>query len=245
MRNAVIFGMIAAAVAWCGSACRAEMEDRWSGDVFAGYSATSGNTDKSAGSLDASASKKFWEGVFAAKARVFYSQSNKQMDEQKWDGLGRYSYDFGPKKVWYAISQVLAEHDRFADIDYRFTPSVGCGKHLIRREETLWDADASLGYEFTRYRVNTANDDETVVLLLHTFYKTRVLERSFISEDFTVIPGLEKKSGVRIRSTTTFSNPLRYNLDFEIKYIVDYDSEPAVDKTSTDKQLVAGIKYKF
>jgi len=245
MRTSITMAIMSIFVAASACACRAEITERWSGDVFAGYSETSGNTDKSAGSLDASASKKFWEGVLTVKARVFYSQSKKEMDEQKWDGLSKYAYDFGPEKRWFAMFQVLAEHDRFADIDYRVTPSIGVGNHLVRTEDRTWDADASLGYAITRYRVNTADDDETLVLLLHTFYKTRIFERAFISEDFTVIPGLESNSGVRIRSTTTLSNPLRYNLDFEIKYILDYDSEPAVDKTSTDKQLVAGIKYKF
>ncbi len=217
----------------------------WTGDVFFGYNQTSGNTDKGSGSLAAQAVKKFEKSEFTLKGSAFYSESDNKMDGQKWDGLAKYSFDFGRDDRWFNFYQVFVDHDYFADIDYRITPAVGLGYHLSRTEDWTWDADAGIGYRITRYRVNTAADDEAATVLAHTFMKKKVFNNAFVSEDLTVYPGLEAGAGVLLKSETALTNPLTETLDLEFKYIVDYNSEPAADKKKTDTQFIAGIKYKF
>jgi putative salt-induced outer membrane protein len=222
-----------------------ELWKGWTGSIFAGYNETSGNTDKGSASVAAEAVKKFDGAEFSLKGNIFYSQSNENMDGQKWDILAKYYFDFGDEGRWFNFYQVLADHDYFADIDYRITPATGIGYHIARTEEWTWDADAGLGYRITRHRINTAADDEAVTAIAHTVMKRKVFDNAFLSEDLTVYPGLESGSGVILRSETAFTNPLSENLDFEIKYIYDYNSEPAAGKKSADKQIIAGIKYKF
>ncbi len=217
----------------------------WSGDVFAGYNLTSGNTDRSSANLSAQAVKQFEKAVFSLKGNMFYSETNKKMDTQKWDGLAKYALDFGEAGKWFSFYQVLLDHDYFADINYRITPAAGIGYHISRSENWTWDVDAGLGYRITRYRVNKAQDDEVLTAIAHTFMKRKIFTKAFLSEDFTAYPGLKSGSAVVCRSETAFVNPLNGNLDLEFKYIVDYNSEPADDKTTTDKQFIAGIKYKF
>jgi len=216
----------------------------WSGDIFLGYNKSSGNTNKSSGSVSAQALKKFAHSQFLLKGNVFYSESEKRMDGQKWDTLAKYSLDFGKEYKWYNFYQVYADHDYFSDINYRVTPAAGIGYHIADTEGWVWDADVGAGYRITRHRVNTAEDDEAATAIAHTFMKRRVFEKAFLSEDLTVYPGLKADSGVLVRSETAFINPLQANLDLEIKYILDYNSEPA-GKKKTDTQIVAGIKYTF
>jgi len=242
----VMAGMIlcgfgsAARPAWAG-----DLLEGWTGDIFVGYNKTSGNTEKASGSLTAQAVKEFEKSQFTLKSNIFYSESDKKMDGQKWDALAKYSYDFGAEDRWFNLYQVLVDHDYFADIDYRVTPSGGVGYHLYRTEDWTWDADVGLGYRITRHRINEAADDEVLTALVHTFMKKKVLENAFVSEDLTVYPGLEADAGVLLRSESIFTNPLSENLNLELKYIVDYNSEPAADKKKTDTQFVAGIKYTF
>ena len=217
----------------------------WSGNVFAGYSKTSGNTDKSSANLSAEALKKFEHSVFSLKGNMFYSDTNNKMDSQKWDGLAKYTQDFGSEYKWFRFYQVLVDHDYFADINYRVTPAAGIGYHIAGSEEWTWDVDAGLGYRITRYRVNKSQDDETLTAIAHTFMKKKVFTKAFLSEDFTVYPGLKSGSAVVCRSETAFTNPLNGQLDLELKYIVDYNSEPPDNKSSLDKQFIAGLKYKF
>lgn len=219
--------------------------ENWTGDVFAGYSLTNGNTQKSAANLSAQADKKEDGKAYQLKGSMTYSETNNSMDGQKWDILGKYSYDFGRDNKWFNLYQVLVDHDYFADIDYRVTPSLGVGYHIATTEDWMWDVDGGLGYRMTRYRSNKSLNDEYVTAFAHTFMKKKVFEKAFLSEDLTAYPGLKSGTGVVVRSETAFTNSLSEKLDLEIKYIVDFNSEPAADKKKTDTQLVAGLKYRF
>ena len=218
---------------------------QWKSNVFVGYNSSSGNTDKGQASLTAKTEKKWDNQKLMGKFYMFYSQSDNRMDGQKWEAVTEYAFDFGEEDKWFNTYKLRVDHDRFADIDYRILPSAGVGYHFAREEDWTWNADASLGYEITEYRSGATNQDDTVAVILGTFLKKKVLENAFISEDLSVIPGLQSNAGVRVKSETAFTNPLSENLDFEIKYLVDYDSEPAAGKTSTDKQIIAGVKYSF
>ncbi|HOU36652.1 MAG TPA: DUF481 domain-containing protein [Candidatus Omnitrophota bacterium] len=218
--------------------------DGWSGDIFAGYTKTNGNTNKSTGSASAQAIKKFKHSAYQIKGNWLYSESDNKMDGQKWDILNRYTLDFGKDYRWYSFYQVLVDHDYFSDIDYRVTPSAGVGYHILTGEDFIWDVDAGAGYRITRYRVNTAKDDEAPTAVAHTFLKKKIFEKSFLSEDLTVYPGFKSDDGIVLHSETVFTNPLMDNLDFELKYILDHNTEPA-GKKKTDTQIIAGLKYKF
>lgn len=227
------------------AAIAGNLMEEWKGDVFAGYSLTSGNTDKSSANFTAQASKQFEKSVFSLKGNMLYSETNKNMDTQKWDGLAKYALDFGGANKWFSFYQLLVDHDYFADINYRMTPAAGIGYHIASSEDWAWDVDAGLGYRITRYRVNKAQNDEVLTAIAHTFMKKKVFTNAFVSEDFTVYPGLKSGSAVVCRSETAFTNPLSEEFDLQLKYIVDYNSEPAENKSTLDKQFIAGIKYKF
>jgi putative salt-induced outer membrane protein YdiY len=217
----------------------------WKGSVFAGYNQAQGNTNKSAASLQLEANKKVDGVAYLLKGSMAYSETNNAMDGQKWDALGRMSFDFGADQKWYSLYQVLLDHDYFSDIDYRLTPSAGIGYHIAASDDWTWDADAGLGYRVERHRMNKEANDEYLTALVHTFMKKQVFEKAYLSEDITVYPGLKTGSAVNVRAETTFTNPLSQALDFELKYIVDHNSQPAADKKKTDTQVIAGVKYKF
>lgn len=241
----VLIGIMLSFSIFAPAAAAESLMQGWAGDVFAGYSLTGGNTDKSSANLTAEALKKFGKPVFSLKGNMFYSETNKRMDTQKWDGLAKYALDFGKEDKWFSFYQLLAGHDYFADINYRLTPAAGIGYHIAGSEDWAWDVDAGLGYRITRYRANKSQDDEVLTAIAHTFMKKKVFTAAFLSEDFTAYPGLKSGSAVVCRSEAAFINPLSEQLDLQLKYIVDYNSEPAQDKSTLDKQFIAGIKYKF
>lgn len=222
-----------------------EGQDNWKGSVFAGYNQSNGNTNKSAANLQLEANKKSGRYAYLLKGSMSYSENNDSMDSQKWDALGRFSFDFGQDNKWFNFYQMLVDHDYFADIDHRLTPSAGVGYHIADSAEWKWDVDAGLGYRVERHRINEAADDEYLTAMAHTFMKKQVFDKAYISEDVTVYPGLKSDSATTVRSETTFANPLTERLDLEIKYILDHNTQPAEGKKKTDTQIIAGVKYKF
>lgn len=241
-----MFVLVVSCVVLSAGAVRAQdSEDpKWTGNVFLGYNQQNGNTKKAAGNLSAAASRRVENGELSLKGNISYSEANKRMDGQKWDALARYALDFGEENRWYNFYQLFVDHDYFADIDYRITPSAGLGYHIVRSDDFIWDADAGIGYRITKYRSTDETDDDPTALI-HTFLKKTLFEKAALSEDLTVYPGLSSEAGVIVRSETAFTNPLSEKFDLQLKYIVDHNSEPGAGKKKTDTQFIAGLNYKF
>lgn len=217
----------------------------WKGSVFAGYNQSSGNTNRTISNLQININKEKDVNTYLLKGKVSYSQTEGSMDSQKWDILGRFSFNFGTENKWFNFYQVSADHDYFADIDYRITPTIGIGYHFIKTETLTWDADMGLGYRMERYRVNVDKDDEFLTAILHTLFKKRIFEKSHISQEITMYPALEGESGTIFQLETILSNPLTEKIALQIKYLINHDTKPSPGKEKTDTQMIVGLKYIF
>jgi len=98
----------------------------WSGDVSLGYDKSGGNTRDSNLALRLLLNRKTKDDEFTVKGELFYSSANDKMDAQKWYNMFRYAYSFHERK-WYNFLRSRNDHDRFANVSYRFVPSLGTG----------------------------------------------------------------------------------------------------------------------
>lgn len=215
----------------------------WKREISLGFNQSTGNTDKAEFSAAASIAKDFDGSLFSSAFNIYYSEADGVMDAQKWDSITNYSFDFGEDMDWFNIYKLTVDHDRFSDIDYRLLPSVGVGRWLARSDDWTWSADASLGYQITSFRSGIP-DEEGAAFIAHTFAKKRIFENATISEDLSIIPSLEG-DGTLVKSITEFTSPLQENLDLNVKYLVDYDTDPSIGKKKTDTRILVGIKYSF
>lgn len=223
-----------------------EAEKSWKTAVSLGYNQQTGNTNKAQFNLGALYTRAWENEEFNAHLNMLYSQSDKKMDSQKWDSGLRYLWKFGQENRWFNSYQITVDHDRFADIDYRITPAAGIGYWIVQEtdeKDWKWMVEGSLGYEITNYR-SAKPDDEEAVFIGHTYIDKEIFDNSLISEDFYVIPSLEG-GGTRFKSVTAFVNPLAENLDLEVKYTIDHDTDPAAGIKKTDTLFTVGIKYTF
>jgi putative salt-induced outer membrane protein len=237
MKRALIFGIVLGLT----TVALAE-ETPWKKDISIGYDSSSGNTEKSQLNLAAGVNKGFTHSDFLTKFDFFYSSSNEEMDGQKWLGLTRYSLNFGKDDRWFNPYQFQADHDRFADIKVRYLPSVGIGYWFFKNDDFKWSLEDSIGYEITNYYVG--DDKESVAMIIRTFLDKLIFGKSHITEDFSLIPSLTG-AGTRIKSETGFTNPLTEGLDLTLRYIYEYDTDPAAGKEKADTRFVAGLKYGF
>lgn len=220
-----------------------EIENPWRREISIGYNQSTGNTEKAELMLSGEIKKVMAEAEFLGKAEIYYSSSDKKMDSQKWSSLVRYFYNFGDEKMWFNSYQVLVDHDRFADVDYRILPSVGLGYWFSKEDDWKAMLEGSFGFEVTNYR-SSQPDDEEAVFIGHTYLEKKILDNARITEDASIIPSLEG-NGARFKSETAFTNPLSEALDLSIKFIVDYDTDPPPDIKKTDTRLITGLKYSF
>jgi len=221
-----------------------EKEDvLWEREFSLGYNKSNGNTQNSQFSTRLFIHRKTDHNEFHLQGDSFYSSSNKEMDAQKYNGMIRYAFSFAESK-WYNFYKFEANHDRFANIDYRIIPSTGLGYWFSDQEDWKLMSELGLGLEHTSYRDNTKNDNE-VVLIPRAFFEKKLFGESKISQDTTLYPSLEDTSEYRLHSETAFINPINGSLSVKFSLIDDYDSDPPTNTKKNDLRFISSLIYSF
>lgn len=218
-------------------------KEKWRRLISAGYTASSGNTKKSALAMSVSADKAREVDEINLKGNLFYSTSENKMDAQNWYTMGKYAYNLFNRKL-YVFGKCEVDHDRFANIDYRVLPSGGIGYRFFNNDDFKLLAEFGGGYSHTHYRDETPDRNEGV-LTPRLFTEKKLFWDIVISEDLTFYPSMSSEDGYRLHSETALSAPIRNGLSVRVSAIDDYNSNPAEDAKSNDLKLISGLEYAF
>lgn len=215
----------------------------WQREASLGYNQSSGNTQNNQFSLTFSANRKTDYDEFIIKADTFYSSSNEKMDAQKWYGMARYAFSFLRNK-WYNFYKIEADHDRFADINYRVIPVRGVGYWLFDNPDLKAMAEVGLGLEYTNFR-STAKNSSEIILAPRVFLEKKFFDSLKVSQDIIMYPYLGEIGEYRLRSETSLVNPINDKLSLKLSLIVDYNSAPSGNTKNSDMRLISGLTYAF
>lgn len=216
---------------------------QWSREVSLGYNKSSGNTQNSQLATKLFIHRKTDDNEFHLQGDTHYSSSNTKMDAQRWNLMSRYAFSFSMRE-WYNFYKLEANHDRFANIDYRIIPSTGVGYWFSDAQDFKAMAELGLGLEYTNYRDQTKDESE-LVLIPRAFVEKRLWGQSRISEDLFLYPSLEEWGEYRLHSATVFSNPINDTLALELSLINDYDCDPPANIKKHDMRLISSLVYSF
>ena len=220
-----------------------EAPDLWSGEVTAGVAKSGGNTDTLEAKAGFAALRKTEGDELKLKGTGDYSETDGEEDAEAWAASARYGFDIFDGK-WYNFYSLEADHDKFAAIDYRIVPSIGLGYRVVDNEEWKLTLDAAAGYEYTEYNDGTENTEEPILIGRSIFEKT-FLGGSKLSNETAYYPTLDDFGQYRIKSETSFTNPLGDSLSLRLSFVVDYNSEPPEGIDKTDTQLISSLVYSF
>jgi len=215
----------------------------WKKEISLGYNKSSGNTESSQLTLATFINRKTIRDEFTIKGDIYYSSSNKIMDAQRWFAMVRNDFNFWENK-WYNFYKLDADHDRFANVDYRLIPSTGVG---YRFSDTLkWKAkiEGGLGFEHTSYRDATKNSGEAT-LLGRGFLEKTFFNHQSITQDITLYPSLKNTGEFRLHSETSLISPINEKLSLRFSFIDDYDSDPKGNIKNNDLRLTSFLAYSF
>ncbi|MFC1576836.1 YdiY family protein [Candidatus Omnitrophota bacterium] len=220
-------------------------EIEWKREVSAGYTLSKGNTENStmAGSFFLSRNMKHVDEV-TLKGDVYYGESDKKMDAQRWYGMGRYAVSFGSSRRWYGFVRGEADHDRFANIDYRLIPSAGVGYWLYDLEDLKLLAELAIGLEHTDFRDETEDSNEAIYIP-RIYAEKKLFDAVSISESLTFYLPFAKVSNYRLRSKTSLNTSINEMLTFRIQLIDDYNSAPPDDTSKNDMRIISSLAYSF
>jgi len=217
----------------------------WKREVALGYNYVTGNTRESqfSGSFLINRNNKHID-EWTAKGRVYYSSANRKTDAHKWYGMGRYAYSFGSMKRWYNFYRLEADHDRFADIDYRLVPAAGVGYWFYDLPKLKLLLEAAVGYEHTAYR-SDIKDKGDWVFVPRAFFEKELFTNTKITQDITFYPAFEDFSDYRLHSETVLSIAMNHKLSLRLSLIDDYNSDPPIDTKDNDLRMISSLAYLF
>jgi len=219
-------------------------ESPWSRSISLGYNQTGGNTQKSGAHLVMKANRKTDDDEWSMEHRSSYTSSDKKMDSKKFYGMARYANSFGRNKKKYVFYKIEGDQDRFANIDYRFIPSVGYGYWFYDEDDFKLKAEAAIGYQYTNYRDDTKSSSEAVII--PRVYLEKVLMHDLkLTQDLTIYPSLDDMEALRFHSDTSLVYALKDGLSLKFSFIDDYNSQPSGSSKKNDYQLVTMLEYAF
>lgn len=222
-----------------------EKEKHWDGKIAGALSRTRGNTN----TTELNGGMKLHYKVekkheFDFETNSYYSSSERKMNAQRYDALVRYAYSFGREKKAYHFFKAEADHDRFANIDSRYTPSTGLGYWVWDREDLKLLGEAAIGTTFTQYR--TGEEDQSELVLIPRLYGEKALFKgSRLSQDIIAYPSLTETGEYRWKSDTQFTNPITEKLALKLNWINEYNSRPGANAKELDMRLTTGLEYSF
>lgn len=222
----------------------AQEATEWQRKISIGYSDAGGNTEKSSGSVDLMINRKSPDDELTIKANGYIGRTDKKTDAKKFYGMGRYANSFGESKKWYRFGKVEGSQDKFANIDYRITPSYGLGYWFADQDDFKAKAEMAVGYEFTSYS-DTTDDEGEAVLVPSGYLEKKLIGDLRFSQEVTVYPSLEEISEYRLHLETSLTNPINDQMSWKVSLLDDYDSAPKGDVKNNDYRLISAIDISF
>jgi putative salt-induced outer membrane protein len=219
-----------------------EPADPWSGEIGAGYSLTTGNTESSQLDGRVAAVWKQAPHEVELKADAVYGSKDEKMNTQKYFQKAKYSRAFGEDARWTVFAQEEADHDRFADIHGRITPSAGVGYWWLRRERFKLQTELGGGFTHTDYRTS---DTTTEAVLVPRLYAEALVGKVKLSEDWTLYPSLSEAGEYRWKSESVAEYPLSATLAARLSLINERNSAAPEGSEKSDTRLVSAIVQKF
>ena len=217
----------------------------WDNSLTAGYTINRGNTEDQQFTASVHLHRnRMHVDEITLKGDLYYSSVDKETEAERWDGLGRYAWSFGPSKLWYNFYKLEAARDRFSQINYRLLPAAGVGCWFFDEPEMKLLAEAALGVEYTDYRDESESRAE-MVLLPRGYLEKSIFVNSKLTQDVIVYPSLSDSGEYRLRSETTLTNPLNDKLAVNFSFVDEYNSDPPEDTKSNDMRFISSLSYSF
>ncbi|HEX9780810.1 MAG TPA: DUF481 domain-containing protein [bacterium] len=216
----------------------------WSGEVALGADVSRGNTDERDVSGLASTDRKTDHDEFSLKGEAAYGASSRKMNTQRYYGMSRYAYSFGPRLAWYNFYKLEADHDRFANVDWRVIPSTGAGYWFADEEAWKAMAELGIGWEVTEFRGGAKRRSDPV-LIPRALAEARLWGKATVSQDVTLWPNLDETGEFRLRAETTLTSPLTDALAIRLRFLDEYQSDPPPGTRENDARLTSSLVYSF
>jgi putative salt-induced outer membrane protein YdiY len=215
----------------------------WTGSFGAGLSLTTGNTETSSYNLAFDVlrdPKKLW--VF--RANGLYLRSEDDGEDTADKTLLHLREERLLTERLFAFGDVGYLRDRFKDIDYLISPSVGLGWNAILPEPVSLVFDGGVGAAFEKNPGGESTSDAAFNLGESLVWK--LSPRATLTQSVRGLWKFDDTEDAFYHGEIAIAASLSKRSELKVAYLVDYDNLPTTpDLDKTDTALLAAIVMKF
>ena len=221
---------------------------KWTGQISAGYTNTSGNTHVENRSLSINATRRSDNDRITLN--MDYAQGRqenpatgiKTTTEDWW--RSRAKYDYFVSKKWYAYGDGRYEKDAIAKLDRRILVGGGAGYQVIETDRTKLAAEVGLASRYEKFRDVMEGSSSTAVQLGYNFDRKLTSTLEFLN-DSTYYPSINELSDYYLTSTAELRAHFTKQMFGNFKVIFNFDKTPAPGQGDTDVKYILGVGMSF
>jgi putative salt-induced outer membrane protein len=211
----------------------------WAGEGQVGASLTSGNTEDTAINVGVALNREglSWNHHFNGIADFQSSDGETTREAYRVS----YQLDYKISSLWYAYGLFQWERDRFAQLDRRFTESVGIGYNVLTMAPFSLVVDGGVALRQTQYIVPDEEESDVAGRVTAKF-AWDIREGLRFTEE---AGGLFGATTTTLFSRSALTIALIGALSARASFDVNYESEPPPDVESTDTITRFALVYRF
>lgn len=238
MNSKFAIAAFAAALLVMGNARAAEEESPWAGTASLGYLSSTGNTESTNLSAEASASYSVdgWvhNGFVSAKG----SSTDGITTGERYQA--QYKVDKSLSEKTYLFGRLSYDKDRFSGFDNTVSGAAGLGRRLIEQEKHLLKGEAGLGAR--RQKLDDGSTEDNAIFMGNLDYRYTISENAEFTQVFLVELGQDNDYG---ESVTKLKANIVGALALALSYTVKHNTSPPAGFEKTDTFTAIALEYKF
>lgn len=218
---------------------------KWKGSVESNFTLINGNRDSESFLIVGNAkSLNSRQRTFTDLYYNFARQANnlgvKQTSTDQWSLGGRYERDFGVKSFWYGSARF--ERDGVNLLDLRSIGGIGAGYTVFSNDQSTLRLSGGVSYVNEDYRTG---NNTFWGFQAQSDYDRELNGKLSLNHRFTFIPNISDFGDHYFLSNLGIQYKLSTNLSAGLRFIISFDSTPAVNSVKQNTTWAFLIGYKF
>lgn len=213
----------------------------WNFSGGLGCTMTSGNKDTLMGnaSMAADATCEMWKIILGADGE--YGETEEEKSAERAKGSSQINYKMVDKFYWMLLTDL--EHDAVADVEYRLKAVVGAGVNPVKTDHALLSFELGPGY--MREKLGDGTEADILTFRASERFQVDIQPGARFWQSVEYLPDVEDFSAYLLNAEMGVEASVSKKVALRFVMKETYDSEPAMDKESTDLSLITSLLWKL
>ena len=213
--------------------------NQWDGEMQAGGSLASGNSENAAASFGLDAVREHGPFSHNVKAYLDFAKSEGDLSQKRWGAS--YQFDAKLRDGTFAFARISYEEDDFSGFDYRLFAGGGLGHFLWDNERLKWKVEGGPGYRYSPID-DTREIEKELAVYAASETDWTILEGVVFEQD---INATWTSPTTTIQSISSIRTDLTDAISTAISFEYRYETDPPAGRDNADTITRASLIYGF